>query len=45
MWIADGEKYALMGLDVALEGPPPPEQVAPNLWALTETTFEVPSEW
>ena len=45
MWIADGEKYALIGLDVALEGPPPPEQVAPNLWALTETTLDVPSEW
>ena len=45
MWIADGEKYALVGLEVKLEGPPPPEQIAPNLWVLTDTTFEVPSEW
>ena len=45
MWIADGEKYALVGLAVKLEGPPPPEQIAPNLWVLTDTTFDVPSEW
>ena len=44
MWIADGEKYALVGLEVKLEGPPP-EQIAPNLWVLTDTTFDVPSEW
>ena len=45
MWIADGEKYALVGLQVKLEGKPPPEQIAPNLWVLTATTFDVPSEW
>ena len=45
MWIADGEKYALVGLQVKLEGAPPPEQIAPNLWVLTATTFDVPPEW
>ncbi len=45
MWIADGEKYALVGLEVKLKGTPPPEQIAPNLWVLTATTFDVPSEW
>ena len=45
MWIADGEKYALVGLEVKLEERPPPEQVAPNLWVLTDTTLDVPSEW
>ena len=45
MWIADGEKYALVGLDVKLEGTPPPEQIAPDLWALTTTAFDVPSHW
>ena len=45
MWIADGEKYALVGLEVKLEGTPPPEQIAANLWVLTATTFDVPSEW
>ncbi len=45
MWIANGEKYALVGLEVKLEGPPPPERIAPNLWALATTTFEVPPDW
>ena len=45
MWITDGEKYALVGLEVKLERTPPPEQIAPNLWVLTDTTFDVPSEW
>ena len=45
MWISDGEKYALVGLDVKLEGTPPPERIAPDLWVLTATTFGVPSEW
>ena len=45
MWIADGEKYALVGFEVSLEGTPPPEQIASNLWVLTATMFEVPSHW
>ena len=45
MWIDDGEKYALVGLEVNQEGEPPPEQIAPNLWILTTTTFDVPDTW
>ena len=45
MWIDDGEKYALVGLEVKQEGQPPPEQVAPDLWVLTTTTFDVPGTW
>ena len=45
MWIDDGEKYALVGLQVNLEGPPPPERIAPSLRVLTATTFDVPPEW
>ena len=45
MWIADGEKYALVGLEVVLEGTPPREQIAPNLCVLTTTTFDVPPQW
>ena len=45
MWIAEGEKYALVGLEVGLDGRPPPERVAPNLWALTSKPFEVPRHW
>lgn len=44
-WIDDGEKYALVGLAVKLRGPPPPEHVTEELWALTNTSFEVPAEW
>ena len=35
----------MVGLEVKLEGTPPPEDIAPNLWVLTDTTFDVPSEW
>ena len=45
MWIDDGEKYALVGLQVKLKGTPPPERIAPNLRVLTDTTFDVPPEW
>ena len=45
MWIANGEKYALVGLEVVLEGTPPPEQIAPNLCVLTTTAFDVPPQW
>ena len=45
MWIDDGEKYALVGLQVELIGAPPPKRIAPNLWVLTDTTFGVPPEW
>lgn len=45
MWIADGEKYSLVGLNVKLGKPMTPEQVAPSLWALTAMTFDVSKEW
>ena len=45
MWIEDGEKYGLIGLQVKLEGAAPPEQVGADLWVLTDTTFDVPPQW
>ena len=45
MWIDDGEKYALVGLEVKLKGTVPPEQVGPDLWVLTDIAFDVPSQW
>ena len=45
VWIADGQKYALVGLEVRLDGTPPPEQIASSLWVLTATTFDVPPHW
>jgi len=45
MWIDDGEKYALVGLEVKLEEPTPTGQIAPDLWVLTNPMFDIPSEW
>ena len=44
MWIDDGEKYALVSLEVKLEGTVPPQQIESDLWVLTDTTFDVPSQ-
>jgi hypothetical protein len=44
-WIVDGEKYALVGLNVKFEGDLPPGKVTSNLSALVETIFSVPANW
>ncbi len=44
-WIADGEKYALIGLDVRFEGASLPEKLAPGLRVFTKTRLYVPTEW
>ena len=44
-WIADGEKYALVGLSVKTEGRIPYGKVTPNLWILADATFAVPTNW
>ena len=36
-WIEDGEKYALVGLSIKLEGQIPSEKISPNLWVLPDT--------
>lgn len=43
-WLADGEKYALIGLSLNLDGTLP-GQLTPRLWALTGTAFSVPTHW
>lgn len=45
MWIDDDEKYALVGFEVKLEEPTPTGQITPDLWVLTNPTFDIPSEW
>ena len=45
MWIEDGEKYALIGLNVRIDGHLPSEKIAPNLWVLADPTFNVPPHW
>jgi hypothetical protein len=44
-WINDGEKYGLVGLSVKVDGIIPPGTIATNLWALTDTTFNIPPLW
>ena len=45
MWIEDGEKYALVGLTVKIDGHLPPGKITPNLWVFADTTFNVPPHW
>ena len=45
VWIEDGEKYALIGLNVKIDGHLPPGKIAPNLWVLADTKFNVPPHW
>lgn len=44
-WIEDGEKYAVMGLEVKYEGGSPPGKISPNIWVLADTAFKVPEHW
>jgi hypothetical protein len=44
-WIDDGEKYGLVGLSVKLEGHIPLGPIAPNLWVLADTAFNIPPQW
>ena len=45
VWIEDGEKYALVGLNVKIDGHITPGKIAPNLWVLADTPFNVPPHW
>lgn len=44
-WIDDGEKYALVGLSVKVEGDIPSGTIAPDLWVVADTTFNTPPHW
>ncbi len=44
-WINDGEKYGMVGLSVKTEGHIPTGLIAPSLWVMADTAFEVPSHW
>jgi hypothetical protein len=44
-WINDGEKYALIGLSIKFEGQLSQAKLASNLWALANTTFDIPAQW
>ena len=44
-WIAEGEKYAFIGLSVNVERNVRQGLIAPRLWVVTGTQFQVPSHW
>lgn len=44
-WIGDGEKYAFVGLSVKVEGQIVAGGLAPHLWILADTKFNIPPHW
>lgn len=44
-WLKDGEKYALIGLEVKIEQPIPFREIVPGLWAWTDQRLDVPTHW
>jgi hypothetical protein len=44
-WIADGEKYALVAMEVKLANDVASKQFSPRLWAVVDAAFELPDEW
>lgn len=44
-WIADGEKYASVCLEVKLDKNFSPTQFGSNCWALTDISFQIPMHW
>jgi hypothetical protein len=44
-WIDDGEKYALVGLSVKIDGHISASKITPHLWVLADTKFEIPPQW
>ena len=44
-WIADGEKYALIGLNVKIEGRIAKGAFPPHFFLLADTKFNIPAHW
>jgi hypothetical protein len=44
-WIADGDKYALIGLEVKFGEDLPLAQLTPNHWAMADPRFSIPEHW
>jgi hypothetical protein len=45
IWLKDGEKYALIGLEVEIEQPIPFREIVPGLWAWSDQGLDVPAHW
>jgi len=44
-WISDGEKYALVGLELKMDETLPLQQLTPDLYVFGDTAFQVPAHW
>ena len=44
-WLTDGEKYALIGLDVKIDRSIPFREIEPSLWVWTDQKFDLPDQW
>ena len=44
-WLSDNEKYALIALEVRVNGRNPMTEFAPGYWAWTDVPLEVPPHW
>jgi hypothetical protein len=44
-WLSDGEKYALIGLEVKIENAVPFQELETGLWAWTDQSLKVPAHW
>ncbi|HEY1928276.1 MAG TPA: hypothetical protein VGG92_12495 [Caulobacteraceae bacterium] len=44
-WLSDGEKYALVGLSLKVDGNIRTGKVAPSLWLLEGAGFAMPTQW
>jgi hypothetical protein len=44
-WLANGEKYGLIGLSVKIEQPVPFREIKPGLWVWTDQRLDVPTHW
>lgn len=44
-WIAEGEKYALIGLEAKVDQAVPFREFEPGLWVWTDRRFDIPAYW
>jgi hypothetical protein len=44
-WIDDGDKYAVVALDVELDHPVPIQQMTQHHWVFADERFEMPPHW
>jgi hypothetical protein len=44
-WVDDGEKYALLALNMKFDDPLPLQEMTPHHWAFADEQFKLPAHW